>query len=190
MAAKPVVQELDSNIKLTHRLLLVISGTDTPSDMQQTSENKALVLLKTIWVKIGFIGLIAIILWGNLLYMNVRSADPILPGWEEYDADRFETLMARGETLLVEVYASWCPTCLAQHRSFETLIEEGRQPNIRAIRVDFDRDTDFRATNNLNYTGILILYRDGREITRVSGLTSTDKIVEFLKSQGIGPLTD
>ncbi|WP_262695519.1 thioredoxin family protein [Kordiimonas aquimaris] len=144
--------------------------------------------LKRIWVSIGFAGLLAIILFGNLIYMNLRSADPILPGWEEYNAQRFSALIERGDPLLVEVYASWCPTCLAQHKAFENLIEEGRQPNVRAIRVDFDRDVDFRTRNSLNYTGILIFYRDGKEVTRVAGLTSADKIEAFLLSQGIGPI--
>lgn len=154
--------------------------------MSQKSEHKAFVLLKKTWAQLGFVGLIAIILWGNLLYMNVRPDDPILPGWEEYNTKRFGELMERGDPLLVEVYASWCPTCLAQHKAFENLIEEGRQPNIRAVRVDFDRDVDFRTQNNLNYTGILILYRDGKEVTRIAGLTSADKIEAFLLSQGIG----
>jgi thiol-disulfide isomerase/thioredoxin len=97
--------------------------------------------------------------------------------------------MKRGEPLLVEVYASWCPTCLAQHKAFEQLIEEGRQPDVRAIRVDFDRDTIFRERNNLNYTGILIFYRNGKEVTRVAGLTSAEKIEAFLQIQGITPIT-
>lgn len=156
--------------------------------MTQEKQNNALALIKKTWAKIGFIGLIAIILWGNLLYMNIRPSDPILPGWEEYNADRFDTLINRGEPLLVEIYASWCPTCLAQHKAFEKLIEQGRQPNIRAVRVDFDRDVNFRNANNLNYTGVLIFYRDGKEITRAAGLTSADKIEAFLKDQGIGTI--
>lgn len=143
---------------------------------------------KNVWAQIGLISLIAIILWGNLAYMNLRADDPILPGWEEYDAARFKSLKASGQPLLVEIYASWCPTCLAQHRSFEKLIAEGRQPDIRAIRVDFDRDIAFRVENQLDYTGILILYRNGHEVARASGLTDPDKIEVFLGKHGIHPL--
>lgn len=141
-------------------------------------------LYKKIWAQVGFIGLIAILLWGNLIYMNLRPSDPILPGWEEYSTPRFEELMARGEPLLVEVYASWCPTCLLQHRALDILHAEGRGPNIRAIRVDFERDLDFVRKYDFRYTGTMVLFNDGRETARATGLITADKIEEFLKSQG------
>lgn len=154
--------------------------------MQTKSTISALSIIKKVWASIGFLGLIAIILFGQLIYMNLRPADPLLPGWEEYSAERFEALQDRGEPILVEVYASWCPTCLAQHNAFEALIEEGRQPNVRAIRVDFDRDEDFRTKIEINYTGALILYKGKREVARAAGLTSPDSIANFLASHGIG----
>lgn len=140
--------------------------------------------LKKIWAQVGFVGLIAILLWGNFIYMNLRPADPILPGWEEYSTPRFEELMKRGEPLLVEVYASWCPTCLLQHEALETLHKEGRGPQIRAIRVDFDRDSDFRAAYGFNHTGTIVLFNDGREAARQSGLVTPDKIQAFLAQNG------
>lgn len=151
---------------------------ETSESPQNTS------LLKRIWAQVGFIGLVAILLWGNLIYMNVRPSDPILPGWEEYSTPRFDELMARGEPLLVEVYASWCPTCLLQHRALDTLHAEGRGPNIRAIRVDFDRDMDFIRKYNFRYTGTMVLYDEGRETARANGLVTPDKIEEFLALQG------
>lgn len=141
-------------------------------------------LVKKIWAQVGFIGLVVILLWGNLIYMNLRPADDILPGWEEYSAPRFEDLMARGEPVLVEIYASWCPTCLLQHRALDTLHAEGRGPKIRAVRVDFDRDADFIQKYDFHYTGTMVLYNKGRESARQSGLVTPDKIEMFLKTNG------
>ena len=92
--------------------------------------------------------------------------------------------MSRGEPLLVEVYASWCPTCLLQHKALETLHEEGRGPKIRAIRVDFDRDEDFRRAFGFNHTGTMVLFNQGRETARQSGLVTPDKIEAFLAQNG------
>ncbi len=142
-------------------------------------------MAKKIWAQIGVIGLIAIILWGNLIYMNLRPSDPILPGWEEYSTTRFEELMQRGEPVLVEVYASWCPTCLLQHRALETLHNEGRGPSVRAIRVDFERDTDFVQKYAFRYTGTMVLYNQGREVAREAGLVTPEKIEAFLRSNGV-----
>lgn len=134
---------------------------------------------------IGFSGLIILVLAGFLAYMNLRTADPILPGWEDYEQSRFEDLMQRSEPVLVEIYASWCPTCLLQHKAFETLHEENRAPMIRAIRVDFDRDQAFIHANGFQSTGLLVLFKNGKEVARASGLVTPEKILNFLDAQGI-----
>ena len=141
--------------------------------------------LKKIFASVGITGLIAIALFGNLIYMNLRPADPILPGWEEYEAVSFDSRLKAGEPMLVEIYASWCPTCLLQHEAFETLHEEGRAPAIRAVRVDFERDEDFVNAHNMQGTGLLVLFKDGREISRAAGLVTSDKIADFLTSNGV-----
>jgi thiol-disulfide isomerase/thioredoxin len=119
-------------------------------------------------------------LFGNRIYMNLRPSDPILPGWEEYDHAKFETRLAAGEPMLVEVYASWCPTCLRQHKAFEELEEAGKAPNVRAIRVDFDRDIEFRKKFNLNYTGTLMVFKGGEYIAEGAGLVTVEKIDDFV----------
>ena len=136
--------------------------------------------LKKIWASVGTSGLIIAALWGNLIYMNLRSDDTILAGWENYETTRFEELMATGEPILVEVYASWCPTCLLQHKAFETLVEQDNAPRIHAIRVDYEEDTDFTQKYQLLGTGMLILFENGKEKTRAAGLVTAEKIAGFL----------
>ncbi len=152
--------------------------------MENSAQKPAVPLYKRIWAQVGVVGLIAIALWGNLIYMNLRPSDPILPGWEEYNTPRFEELMARGEPLLVEVYASWCPTCLLQHKALETLHEEGRGPKVRAIRVDFEEDADFINKYGFRSTGTMVLFDNGQEIVRQAGLITPDKIEGFLGQHG------
>jgi len=140
------------------------------------------IFLKKTWPYIGISGLLIITLLGLLIYMNIRPADPILAGWEEYDALRFEELMQRDEPVLVEIYAPWCPTCLLQHKAFETLSEKQTFPKVRAIRVDFDEDEDFIKGHHLYGTGMLIIFLKGKEISRASGLVTPDSIEEYLEN--------
>ncbi len=138
--------------------------------------------LYKIWSVVGLTGLIAAVLWGNLAYMNLRSADPILPGWEEYSPNRFSELMARGEPVLVEVYASWCPTCLLQHRAFENLQETTEAPLIRSVRIDFDRDRDFIEAHGYTSTGLLVIFQRGQVVAEASGLVTAEAIEQFIAS--------
>ena len=144
------------------------------------------------WLNAGFTALLVVFVvyqYGNLIYLNLRPADPILPGWEEYDAQRFAARNASGEPMLVEIYASWCPTCKAQHEAFEHLVETGQQPPIRAIRVDYDRDTAFREKLGINYTGALLIFENGREIARQGGITSPNALTRFLAVHGYAAAT-
>jgi len=153
---------------------LLLSGAFVIRSNMKTS-------LKKIWARVGITGLIIAVLFGNLIYMNLRPADPIITGWEEYTPARFEELMAKKELVLVEIYASWCPTCLLQHKAFETLVNEGNFPPIRAIRVDYDRDTDFIAQYRMQGTGLLVLFKNGQEVSRAAGLVTSEKISMFLQ---------
>jgi len=137
--------------------------------------------IKKSHAKIAIAIMLVAALWGNRIYMNLRSADPILPGWEEYDHAKFEERLAAGEPMMVEVYASWCPTCLKQHEAFEELDKAGKAPEIRAIRVDFDRDIAFRNKYDLHYTGTLMLFKDGDYIAEGPGLTSAKQIADFVR---------
>ena len=136
--------------------------------------------LQKIWASVGISGLLIAILFGDLIYMNLRSSDPILPGWEEYDEARFHELMVRDEPVMVEIYASWCTTCLLQHRALETLQKEGKSPKIRAVRVDFDRDTAFVNKHDFRHTGTIVIFRNGKQRERATGLITADKIDHFL----------
>lgn len=124
--------------------------------------------------------LLAIVMVGQLTYMNLRFSDPILQGWQEYESTQFQELMQKDVPVLVEIYASWCPTCLIQHRSFEKMIEAGEAPDIHAVRVDFDRDEAFRQELNINATGLLLIMQNNQVVAYGAGLTSPTAIKEFL----------
>lgn len=126
-----------------------------------------------------------IALGGELAYMNLRGADPILAGWEDYNATVFNTRTAEGERQLVEVYASWCPTCLLQHQAFEAMIAEGKRPQIRAIRVDYDRDSAFRAKFGITATGELLILERNKIVARATGLVTPASITAFLQQNDV-----
>ena len=140
---------------------------------------------KKIWGSVGVLGLVAALLWGELIYMNLRPADDLLTGWEEYDETKFTEYQKAGEPILVEVYAPWCPTCLLQHKAFETLVENGEAPKIRAIRVDFDTNEAFRQRHGLYSTGMLLVYKNGLEVSRAAGLVTPEKIKAFLAQNNV-----
>ena len=124
---------------------------------------------------------VAIYLIGNMAYMNLRPVEPILPGWEEFEPETFSRYRQNGESMLLEIYASWRPTCKAQHEAFEALETSGKRPSVRAIRVDFDTYEEFCRSIGINYTGALLVYRNGRQVAQGAGLVTPESILNFLE---------
>ncbi len=129
----------------------------------------------------GLAAIVALSPVGERIYMNLRPADPLLQGWEEYEPKAFDRLLKGPEPILVEVYASWCPTCLAQQKAFRALSSRGQLPHIRYVRVDFDHDRDFIARYRVEGTGWLIFLDEGREVARAGGLVTPEDIDRFLR---------
>lgn len=131
---------------------------------------------------VGVLAVVAVAAYffGQDLYLAVRSPDPILPGWEEYNDDAYPQYVASGERILLEIYASWCPVCQSQHKAFEDLQAEGIPANIRAIRVDFEKDSAFRESLGINFTGALLVYEKGARVASSAGLETPDEVRAFL----------
>jgi thioredoxin 1 len=72
-----------------------------------------------------------------------------------------------GKPVVLEIYASWCPTCMLQASSVEALKDNPAYKNISFYRVDYDAQKD--VVNKLNAPrSTLIAYRGGKEVGRES----------------------
>lgn len=113
---------------------------------------------------------------GNRLWMNIRPDDPLPPGFVQYSPAALQAAFASGEPVLVDVYASWCPTCAAQHKVLSKIFQDPRYQGVKGVRVDFEGDPDFVRPHNVYTQSTMIMFRDGREVSRTIGLTSEASI--------------
>jgi thiol:disulfide interchange protein len=123
------------------------------------------------------VGLVIVVgVAGPRLYMNLRPPDPLPAGFTQYTPDAFAEAMATDQTILVDVYASWCPTCKVQHLALDTLLREPRFAAVRGFRVDFEDEAAFVKTHRVVTQSTLLIFRGGKEISRSVGLTWADDI--------------
>lgn len=108
------------------------------------------------------------------------AAAALPPGFGDYTKDKFETALKGSKPVLVHVHADWCPVCVRQERAFKELSESADFKKFTAIQVNFDMDTDFRKTHNVNNQSMILVFRGGKEAGRIGGVTDTAKIAEFL----------
>jgi thioredoxin 1 len=93
----------------------------------------------------------------------------------ENDFDQ-ETSMGN---VLVDFFADWCGPCRKQVPILEQVANEIKTVKFLKVNIDAAQKTGAR----LNITSIptLVLFQEGKEIDRITGLVDSDDLKNFLK---------
>jgi thioredoxin-like negative regulator of GroEL len=101
---------------------------------------------------------------------------------EQFDAQRFAQAQKDGSPILVDIAASWCPTCAAQKPLIERLLTQPEFRRIRVFRVDFDAQKDVVRRFHATEQSTLIAFKGSREVARSVGDTREPSIQQLLRA--------
>ncbi len=99
-----------------------------------------------------------------------------------YDKEAADKAIAAGKTVILEIYASWCPICHSQATAIDAMKNEPAYRNIVFFRVDYEAQKDVaKALRSPRST--FIIYRGGKEMARQSwGATDEDVAGMLMKA--------
>lgn len=100
---------------------------------------------------------------------------------QPFDARAFQQAQAAGEAILVDVSATWCPTCKAQQPIVQEI--QQRHPRLIVFDVEFDSAKNVLKQFHVQYQSTLILFKGSKEIARSTGDTDPVRI-ENLVAKG------
>ena len=100
---------------------------------------------------------------------------------EKFDNAAFEAQLSAGKPVLVVAHAPWCPTCRAQQSALKEIYADDTYKNITYFVVDYDNQKDVLKKLNITRQSTLIVFKDGKEVDRNIGATSTSAIESLLK---------
>jgi thiol-disulfide isomerase/thioredoxin len=140
-----------------------IESTERKSIMQILSPDK---FLKTL-----------LLLTGWLISISVFALES-----EPFSEARFKELQAKNQLILVDVSATWCPTCKKQKAIFSDYQRENPDSGLHILNVDFDKQKEWVTFFKAPRQSTLVLYSGSEKVWFSVAETRKEKIVEAIEA--------
>jgi len=106
------------------------------------------------------------------------AAQPVRP----FSMAALKAAQARGEPILVDVFAPWCPTCRAQAPTIDAISTNPAYNKLVILKLDFDHQVTEKKALGVSQQSTLIAFKGTREVGRTLGVTQPDQIRAFAAS--------
>lgn len=98
-----------------------------------------------------------------------------------FTAQEFDRLAHEGKPVIVDVAASWCPTCKAQKPIIDSLASQPAYQGVAVLTVDFDTEKAVLRQFKVGTQSTLIAFKGGKEAGRSVGDTTPAGIEGLFK---------
>lgn len=93
----------------------------------------------------------------------------------------FNQLTQAGKPVVVDVSATWCPTCKAQKPILDRLMQQPAYKDVTLLTVDFDSEKPVLRTFKVGMQSTLVGFKGDREVGRSVGDTTEAGIEGLIK---------
>ncbi|TVR80922.1 MAG: thioredoxin [Rhodospirillales bacterium] len=104
----------------------------------------------------------------------------------EYSSEAFAEAQAAGQTIVVDVFANWCPTCQAQQPILEELKADADLADALFVQVNYDQHKDFLRTHRIPRQSVILVFRGEEEVARSIAETDRDRLREVVLTAAAG----
>lgn len=111
---------------------------------------------------------------------GITSADAFEQ--KKFDPASFKAAQDNNKSILVDIWASWCPVCKAQHQVLGALAKKPEYAELVVFQVDFDTQKDAVRSFNAPRQSTLIAFKGAQETRRLVAETAAEPIEDLLKS--------
>ena len=97
---------------------------------------------------------------------------------KEVNEKNFENSISKG-IVIVDFWATWCRPCLMQAPIFEEAAKE-MKGKVTFLKIDVDKAKNVAAKYRISSIPTLIVFKDGKEVTRTMGTQQKENIIAVL----------
>jgi len=101
-------------------------------------------------------------------FAGIASAGEIKP----FSQAEFDRLTQAGQPVVVDVSATWCPTCKAQKSILEKLMKQPAYKDVTLLTVDFDIEKSTVRALTVSMQSTLVGFKGAQEVARSVGDTT------------------
>jgi len=101
-------------------------------------------------------------------FAGIASAGEIKP----FSQAEFDRLTQAGQPVVVDVSATWCPTCQAQKSILEKLMKQPAYKDVTLLTVDFDIEKSTVRALKVSMQSTLVGFKGAQEVARSVGDTT------------------
>lgn len=101
---------------------------------------------------------------------------------KKFDPTSFKAAQDSNKSILVDISATWCPVCKAQHQVLAALAKKPEYNELVVFEVDFDTQKDVVRSFNAQRQSTLIAFKGAQETRRLVAETAAGPIEDLLKS--------
>lgn len=112
--------------------------------------------------------------------LGLALAPALAGGERSFTPAAFQAAQKAGKVILIDVGASWCPTCTVQKSILDKLTAEPAYRDIIILSVDFDTQKDVLRSLGVRSQSTLIAFRGTAEQGRSVGDTNPASIRALL----------
>ncbi len=92
-------------------------------------------------------------------------------GEQPYTQAALDQAIASGRPVIVDVQASWCPTCKAQKPIVDALMKEPARAKVTLLKADFDTEAALKQRLKVVQQSTFVVFKGGKEVGRSTGET-------------------
>jgi len=97
-------------------------------------------------------------------------------GKQAFTEDLYKQYQENGDVFLVDVYATWCPTCKKQQKIIKQYLDENPESDLKVLIVDYDDQKKWVSHFRAPRQSTLLLYKGSEQLWFSVAETSKKKI--------------
>ncbi len=110
-------------------------------------------------------------------FMSLAMAGEIKP----FSQAGFDALTTAGKPVVLDISATWCPTCKAQKPIIDSLMKQPAYKDVTLLTIDFDTDKPTLKKFKVSMQSTLVAFKGTQEVSRSVGDTSPEGLEGLIK---------